>query len=450
MGYSSVPVGIPIIESASTQKAQFNDALSAWPLGLANAVRESAAVFPVRMWIVDDSGSMMASDGRRMAGGKLIKCTRAQELATTVKVQAELAVALQTRVDFHLLNGPSKTVDGQADSYAAQLADLNGAIGDGRASGGTPLTESVQKVIASVSLMAPSLQAEGKRALVVIATDGHPNNATSFVEAMKQLQALPVSVVVGLFTTKESVTSYWSSLDKELERPLEVLDDVVGEAEECAKVNPFLTYGAALQEAREFGLSHKLFDVLDEAPLLPTQAKTLLELLFGCRLPEPEVDWAAFRSAVESHCTSPVFDAISLRPKPWVDLASLDASFGPKLQLQLRGEKLKKLDFFSESDPFVRVVDPDTGRVLAETEHIDNNANPVWRELSLPLPTAAPGQRICMKFVVYDYNKSQVHGLIGSAEVHLDALLAGKVRSIDLVKDGKSGGRGRLVVESAS
>jgi len=451
----SIPMGIPVelgsnepTESLRTSKVLVN---RGFPKGLAAAVLESVEAFPYRMWVVDDSGSMACADGQRLlpSGNNMVKCTRAEELAATVKVQAELAAALHTRVEFHFLNGPSVTVDGIAESYNAQLDALQRTMGPtGRANGSTPLTETVLRVISGIEPLAATMRAAGQRAVVVIATDGHPNNPRTFLEAMKRLQELPVLVVVRLCTSDSAVVEYWSSLDCELERPLEVLDDVLGEAQECANANPWLSYSQQLHDAREFGLSHKLFDLLDEAQLLPTQVKALLELIFGCTLPEPQAEWPAFRAAVEALVTPAlVLDPLSRTRRPWVDAAQLTALIGPKLRLRLRGQMLKKLDFFSQSDPFVRVKCCEA--MVAQTEHIDNNANPTWQELVFVLPAAAPDPAT-LHLAVFDHTSSGSHKLIGAACVRIDELLAGKVLGtpIELLKDGK-GGRGAIIVDGA-
>ena len=45
---------------------------------------------------------------------------------------------------------------------------------------------------------------------------------------------------------------------------LDILDDCTGEATEIAKINPWLTYGEPLHRMREFGVTLKELDMLDE------------------------------------------------------------------------------------------------------------------------------------------------------------------------------------------
>ena len=124
-----------------------------------------------------------------------------------------------------------------------------------------------------------------------------------------------------------------------------MLDDLKGEAEEIAKVSPWITcrppphtrtrqrarlstppavsrYGPPLHAAREFGCRNKLFDLLDEQALVPSQVKQCCEAILGCgALPEPEADLAAFRAAVEESLggVTPVFDPVTKAMRPWVD-----------------------------------------------------------------------------------------------------------------------------------
>merc|ERR1711871_845504 len=111
----------------------------------------------------------------------------------------------------------------------------------------------------------------GKKAVVTIATDGLPDDSHSFRSRLSELQRLPVWLVVRLCTSEESVVEYYNDLDKQLEAPVEVIDDLVSEATEIHRTNPWITYAPPLQLARTLGLHDRYFDLLDEQPLHVSQ-----------------------------------------------------------------------------------------------------------------------------------------------------------------------------------
>ena len=313
-----------------------------FPLGLSKELIESTVAFPVRFWVVDNSGSMNMNDGTRLvpnSAGRLtpVKTSRWTELSDTIVGIAELVSTLGSRTDFHLLNAtsqgqclsigaecsdPSAPADVACVAEPVTLPELKRRFGKISPSGSTPLTEAVMQVASLIEPAAPKLRAKGQKACVVLATDGLPNDRHSFERALHELQRLPVWLVVRLCTDDEEVVSYWNGLDGQLECDMEVLDDEFGEAAEVQAHNGWLVYGPPLHRAREFGLHNKLFDLLDEQALVPSQIKQCCEAILGCgTLPEPEADPAAFRAAVKESLgsVSPVFDPISKAMRPWVD-----------------------------------------------------------------------------------------------------------------------------------
>ena len=77
--------------------------------------------------------------------------------------------------------------------------------------------------------------------------------------------------------------------------------------------------------------SNKLFDLIDETTLLPSQTKAFVEMLLDCELPEPQVDLRAFLDAVGAALarTAPVYDPRRRRDRPWVDMKLLSKSVRP-------------------------------------------------------------------------------------------------------------------------
>lgn len=261
---------------------------------------------------------------------------------------AKMATALRARTDFHLLN-PNNGFDiltvcpdsfTLASSCRGTTADVETIQAAMRTSpcGTTPLTESVMRIVSMIEPHAHDLRARGERVAVVIATDGLPNNRHSFVSAMQSLQRLPVWVIVRLCTDDDDIVEYWNDLDRNLESPLEVLDDLRSEAVEVEKLNPWLTYGGPLHLCRLFGLPGALFDALDETPFLPFQIKEFVEDLLGVPIGhDPQVEKGAFLKDVKEALAEvpPVVHPITLQTRPWLDVDKLERAMRPKQQCVL-------------------------------------------------------------------------------------------------------------------
>ena len=342
-GMSPLPTPLPPRPSLVRRDTMMNALKErGWPPGLTRAMASSIESFPVRYVIVDNSGSMQSTDGERLvktSNGTMrcISSTRWAELGDVVMDLAAVVSSLGAETHYHLLNptsvgqyfvvadaGEGSSSTGRAGA-PVDLPTLKRAM-ETSPTGTTPLTEAVQLVTRLIAPAAADLRARGQQAVVVLATDGLPNDPSSFLRALQELQRLPVWLVVRLCTNEDDVVDYWGELDKQLEAPLETLDDIKGEAKEVNSQNAWIVYGPALHLARTAGLQDKLFDLIDEVPLLPTQVKQLIERVLGCgELAEPEVDPAEFLQQVRDALATlpPVYNPRTGKMSPWIDMPLL-------------------------------------------------------------------------------------------------------------------------------
>ena len=215
-----------------------------------------------------------------------------------------MAAHLHAPTEFRLLNAPA---DGK-QSVACGYGDGDGEVErverllSTTPSGSTPLCAAIRQVTAEIRSREPSLRAAGKRAVVVIASDGAAMDGDVHA-ALRPLKSLPAWVVVRLCTDDDAVVQYWNRVDEDLELDMDVLDDLAGEAAEVTSLNPWLTYPLSLHRIREFGSCEKIFDLLDERELTLVEAKQFAGLLLGGAVadaPHPEVDYAGFVRSLKS------------------------------------------------------------------------------------------------------------------------------------------------------
>ena len=303
-----------------------------WPTGLTGAVMQNMAHTCFRIFIVDDSGSMGASDGARIVTtsrglhGKKVNCTRWAELAEAVKFHAEFAYQAQAPSEFRLLNAGNPVQIGNVEdggasrNYIMQL--MNGSPG-----GVTPLCKHILQVANLIRTMETDLRAQNQMVSLTIFTDGEASDG-NVAHALKQLYNLPVRIIIRLCTDQESIVNYWNDVDANLELHLDILDDLFGENDEVRKHNKWLNYAEPLHRCREWGSHFKEFDLLDEAKLNMDQVRTVCALILGGdknAYPHPAADKAGFLNYVKrQQGTQPtVMNPKTKMLSPWIDTGKL-------------------------------------------------------------------------------------------------------------------------------
>eukprot|EP00814_Leptocylindrus_danicus_P013929 CAMPEP_0116006462 /NCGR_PEP_ID=MMETSP0321-20121206/1742_1 /TAXON_ID=163516 /ORGANISM="Leptocylindrus danicus var. danicus, Strain B650" /LENGTH=401 /DNA_ID=CAMNT_0003475019 /DNA_START=632 /DNA_END=1834 /DNA_ORIENTATION=+ len=300
--------------------------------GLIRALKKNRVEFPIRFWVVDNSGSMWTDDGHRVIHQRQksgdvhqvsIDCTRWDEIKESVIYHANMAARLNMPTIFRLLNDPgsrlgSKTFGiccGGSTSKKAALKEFAKArlfVDQIRPHGVTPLTDHILAIQEQLVDIAPQLNATGKRAVIVIATDGIPTDSqgydnqctrSQFVQALRLLEGLPVWIVIRICTDEDDVVEFYNDLDEKLELSLEVLDDFYGEAQEVFEFNPWLNYSLPIHRIRELGFHDRVFDLIDERKLTKNEVREYCTLLLGPSQSfgslDPVLDWNSFVVALE-------------------------------------------------------------------------------------------------------------------------------------------------------
>lgn len=200
-----------------------------WPTGLQQAFLKNVAKLPMRYFICDNSGSMVASDGHRLIGEgvnkRVVPSSRWGELGDFVRFHAGLAHAGKLTSQFRMLNGGFPiTVGSKNDNSDASLRQVLSLLEDSP-SGGTPLCRHIAEVCNEIRSIEGFLRNTNQKAAVIIATDGESSDG-EMAAAMAPLKELPCWVVVRLCTDEDKVVSYWNNIDKVLELDLDILDDI--------------------------------------------------------------------------------------------------------------------------------------------------------------------------------------------------------------------------------
>jgi Mg-chelatase subunit ChlD len=324
--------------------------------GLVQALARNSLIFPLRIWVVDNSGSMSAGDGHRIVATRdqkdvrFVTCSRWAEIQETVEYHAQMATLLATPTVFRLLNDPGSIIGPQQFSIGERgLENIDEDLRIARTTmqntapvGVTPLAEHVREIRSNVMALQQELVQKGQKVAIVLATDGLPtdpygvSNSTvraEFEHCLRSLEGLPVWLVIRLCTDEDNVTEYYNNLDSQLELSLEVLDDFSGEAKEVYEYNKWLNYALPIHRIREMGFHHRLFDLLDERKLTLDELREFLILLYGQDLfdgvPDHHFDWDGFLGRLSTiiYQEKNQWNPITKKMEPWINIKKLKKAY---------------------------------------------------------------------------------------------------------------------------
>lgn len=326
---------------------------------VANSLHESTKAFALRIWIIDNSSSMRTADGHRfvdrydLRNTKSVRtgnCSRWEEIRECVNYHMRLSNLLEAPTSFRLLNQDYSTkfdevLIGQSPANSNDVEDHIQMLGRVQPNGTTPLTRHIREIREQVAAMEPELRRNRQRVCINIATDGLPTDdygrtcQEQFIESLRQLESLPVWIVIRLCTDSEKVVEFNNDLDSILELSIDVLDDYTAEAKEISAMNPWINYGLQIHRVREFGNHERIFDLIDEQPFSRSEVRDYCSLLFGVEnfdgVPDPAIHWKEFLRQLERvvEADGVTWNPLKRRLKPWVNTKKLNRIHGRRICL---------------------------------------------------------------------------------------------------------------------
>jgi hypothetical protein len=149
---------------------------------LARSLDETKRAFALRIWVIDNSGSMRKRDGHRIVNnGKsdvfMVDCSRWEEIRECVEYHIQLADMIDAPTRFRFLNdsglgvGPQKfSIKDSSHSPQLQAQEALSLMRKVQPGGCTPLTDHIMEIYTEVFEMEPELRRTGQKVAIILAT----------------------------------------------------------------------------------------------------------------------------------------------------------------------------------------------------------------------------------------------------------------------------------------
>jgi len=330
------------------------------PLGLASLLAQEDQRIGLRIYLLDNSGSTAAMDGsvaQQGPGGRYTfrSSSRWDEVVALALDHARWNLTIGVPAEFMLLNSPCREngmplVEGRdfvhiergnGMSDSQQVERLSSMLNSNGPRGVTPITARVHEIHQRIRQDFSAMTSSGQFVFLCICTDGMPTTPFSGMSTPTDQQEmcaalrricteLPVQLVIRLCTDDEATVEFYNKVDEDMELPMDILDDMKGEANEIRKAgNGWFAYTPLLHRIREAGTMCKLVDLLDERKLTEPEIVKLVQLLSNREQPFSS-DPARFVEELRTYTSSSaqVFNVATLRMEPFVDFRAIRAALG--------------------------------------------------------------------------------------------------------------------------
>jgi len=338
-----------------------------FPAGLAAELLQYASSHPVRIWLVDNRGTMHKNDGHMVSQStkgdiSVIPCTRWHEVTSTIQWHAEFAAWCQTPMAVRLLQDPGVQVGPQQVGVAAskrlsckeEVQRLKSLLHKTRPDGATSRIHwHLLEVIPSIETLLPILEQTDKGLVLCVCTDSIPTDGQGkedatmledFLSTLHQLAEWPVQIIWRLSTDEERVVQYYQNIaickGGSLRSSILVLDDYISECRTVQQHNPWFHYGYPLHLCREEGISLPVLEMLRQRPLTSDELCCLIGFLFGVNFPStlygPERDYAQFRRYVKNlnQKAGVLWNPLPRKFVLWIHMKELDRMYDPRRGLR--------------------------------------------------------------------------------------------------------------------